>query len=332
MNLDPPTRRKPTWAADAPQSESLARDPGYRFGPTFDHNPGPPAPADERKALVLAALPPGGADASSIAARTGIAEHDLWPILDELHGEAAIEVASPHPLPPDLFFRHARALAIRVCNALAVPAVRRAIAEHETDATLRLGAYVEEYHYIRAAPSYLSRAVSSGTTERQVRILSEYFADEYWHDGWVRQGLLAAGIPDAELERAQPLPSTLALINQLRWLATSDLPALCVCLGATEGTPDSLPEIDREFDSLRRGNLLPAEAYAPFEEHARIDASQNHGSLFAAVFADFGPIGLRERNSIRATLWQYWYACLGYHEGIRGHYGGRAALPLFRFA
>jgi hypothetical protein len=337
MAFDQPPHEKPTWVADAPRAASLDRDAGYRFAATFaighpDGSHGPTAPADDRRARVLAGLPPDGADADAIGKRTGIASQDLWPILDELHGEALAAVVSPHPVAPEPFFRHARSLALRICNALGVPAVRRTIAEHETDATLRFGAYVEEYHYIHAAPSYLSRAVASGTTDRQVGILSEYFADEYRHDRWVRQGLLAAGIPDAELERAQPLPSTLALINLLRWLASADLPALCICLGATEGTPDSLPEIDREFDSLRHGNLLPAEAYAPFEEHARIDASQNHGSRFAAVFADFGPIGLRQRNSIREALWQYWYAYLGYHEGIRGHYGGRAALPLFRFA
>lgn len=323
------------WVPEPSFAEPLHPDAGYRFGLTSGagvtdvghHTTGI---ADDRKARVLASLTTGDAEADDISGRTGIARQELWPILDELHDNAIIEVVSQQPVAPGPYFRHARSLALRICIAIGVPSVRRRIAEEESDAVLRLGAYIEEYHYIRAAPSYLSGAIALGVTDRQVRILSGYFAEEYCHDLLVRQGLLAEGIPEADLDCTQPLPSTLALVNQLRWLATADLPALCICLGATEGTPDSVPDIDREFDSLRHGNLLPEQVYTPFEKHARIDASQNHGSVFSEAFGQFGPVIPRQRISIRETLWQYWYACLGYHQGILGHYGGRATLPLFR--
>lgn len=287
---------------------------------------GYPAPALQ----VLAALAAGDRSVDDLAVCCTDAGA-LAAILDRMYGEAIIEIASSQAVAAGPCYRHLRSYSLRVAGALDVPGVRRTITSNSGDRALRLGAYVEEYHYIRAAASYLARAVSSARTQRQAAILAEYFSDEYWHDAWVRQGLEAAGLSAAELACAQPLPSTLALINFLRWTADSDLPALCVCLGATEGTLASLPDIRVEFDALRSGGLLPEAAYAPFEQHARTDAENEHGSIFADVFVEEELITGADRQRIRDAVWQYWYAYRAFFHGILGYYGGQPSLGVLTF-
>ncbi len=324
------------WEPSPLAAAPLPLDPGFRFRLVARGAEGEP-PAGATSGLsgaaggVLQALGHDALTARELADACGAEGDGLSAILDGLYGQAVIEIVGETPVPAGPFYRHMAAYSRRVSSALDVPGLRGSIARNATDAVLRLGAYVEEYHYIRAAPTYVSLAVSSAATERQARILSEYLADEFWHDRWVRQGLLAGGIEPDDLDRAQPLPSTVALMNFLRWTAASDLPALCVCLGATEGTPASLPDIAQEFDTLRSSGVLPGPAFAPFEMHARIDAEHSHGSVFAEVFADVESVLPTSRYRIRNTVWQYWYAYRGFFQGILGYYSGRPRLDLLCF-
>jgi len=280
---------------------------------------------------VLLAIHRGPTGADCLGAHCGLAEEALGTILDELYCAALVDIASTAPLPVGPCFRHLTAYAQQVAAALEVPRLRRRITHNDQDAVLRLGAYVEEYHYISAAGSYLARAVAGASTARQGRILAEYFSSEYWHDRWVREGLLAAGLAPADLDRTQPLPSTLALMNLLRWMASSDVPSMCVCLGVTEGTPAHGPELAREFGVLRAAATLPEAVYAPFEQHAVIDAEHSHGAIFSEVFADFEWVAPIRLEAMKDTIWQYWYAFRAYFQGIIDYYQGRSSLPLLTF-
>ncbi len=225
------------------------------------------------------------------------------------------------PLPAWLFYGHLRR---RVRAWLArrgpSPLVRRLWAGGASR-RLALGHLVETFHLVDAAPSHIASALASTASRRLQPVLGEYLASEQEHGAWVRRGLLAAGLAEAELARATPLPGTLAQINHLRWLAASDRLAYAACLGAGESAPGSAPLAGEFWRRVGAGSALPPEAIGPFSEHDIADDASEHAELGAEFFAEMVSLSGEERGRIGGRVLSYCEAMYAAHRDALEAYG-----------
>jgi hypothetical protein len=170
---------------------------------------------------------------------------------------------------------------------------------------LALGFLIEIYHSAAAASNHQGTAVSTAPSARLKAALSEHLASEYWHFAWLRRGLLAAGLTEADLARAAPLPTTLGMINHLCWLAGSDPLAYSACIGVTERNSSALDVSVRFWDRFSSHAVLEEAVIAPFREHELLDCKENHATFGAEGFSERGPLSRLEMVRVRHRLLAY---------------------------
>ncbi|MGE5201775.1 MAG: hypothetical protein ACM3O6_06885, partial [Acidobacteriota bacterium] len=120
-------------------------------------------------------------------------------------------------------FREVARIAERVKRRTATGGFLAALRDGSAPARLLLGYAVEYFHFVRLAPGILGAALSAAQSEGERRLLEAFLRSELGHDRFMRESLAAVGIDAAELERAQPLPGTFALIAALGVWAKQDL-------------------------------------------------------------------------------------------------------------
>jgi len=234
-----------------------------------------------------------------------------WPLDDtletaqELYLFAAVVSVGDTPVPALTFGRHVDQYikCVQVRMSESIPSLLEAL-ERAPSRRLLLGALVEDFHFISSAASHISPAIARAPNDNLQMMFSEYLAGEYWHGQWLRQGLLAAGIADADLDRADPLPGTLAAINVLRWASGNDLLAYSACLaaGELEGGAKSAERVERYYGALTKLNLVPEDAIRPFKLHALEDCGADHHSYASEAFAISPPLGRAQQEVVRRTV------------------------------
>lgn len=250
--------------------------------------------------------------------------HDLdevTTLVQRLYHHGALEDTTSDELPAQAFYEHLRAVTRFSVLAWGGSPLMGRLVSGPVSRRLALGYLIETYHFAAAASSHQAAAVVAAPTLRLKTALSEHASNEYWHYAWLRRGLLAAGITRAELESAAPLPSTLAEINQLRWLALSDLLAYSACIGVTESLPGSEGLYKRFWERYASHGVVDEAVFAPFREHQLIDCAEGHEAYGVEPFAERGTLSKAERARIRQRVLAYAKMALDSHREIVDWYG-----------
>ena len=166
-----------------------------------------------------------------------------------------------------------------------------------------IGGLIENYHFVIANAAHVSPAIVSAPTERVRMMWSDYLSDEYWHGVWLRQGLRAAGLSDDDIARADPLPSTLAVINFLTLTSMVDPLAYAICLTAGESLGETKGIASRRYDDMAA--LVGEEIVAPFREHHVVDLDNHHNAVSAELFVEVPPLNRRQQDAIYRAVLQY---------------------------
>jgi hypothetical protein len=205
-----------------------------------------------------------------------------------------LEATSTHDIGALAFHDHitatARTLRARLLERLPPP--------HRSSQRFQMGNLIETYHFVQGASVNISPAIALAPSDRVRLILCEFLGHEYSHGATLRAGLLAAGMTDAQIDRGDPLPATQGLLNQLRWLATTNLLAYAACLTTCESNgPD-----DDAYDATYYSSLcdrLDKKIYEPYIMHVTMDRESDHGSVGREIFAESGPLGRIAQDAIR---------------------------------
>ncbi len=246
---------------------------------------------------------------------------DCSSFIQRLYEQGAIPDAAARPAPALSYYHHLVAIGRR---ALLGALDRSPLVSHMLGGSLTkrlvVGYLTEEYHLVASAASHVGPTISATSSTRLQMMFSDYLSGEYWHCLLLKKGLLAAGVTEAELALADPLPGTLAIINQQRYLAHSDLLAYGACLSINEGGDTRGAEaFGKLYDQLTQ--FVPAEALAPSREHAEIDFQDDHDALGAEPFAEEVSIGGARQVAIYRAVMARVDAQATQHREMAAYYG-----------
>lgn len=169
---------------------------------------------------------------------------------------------------------------------------------------LLLGILVESYHFVEAAASHIAPAVVCAPNQRLRIMFSEFLEEEYLHGKTLRDGLVN-DVAAADIEKAFPLPETLAVINYFRWLSGTDVLSYGVAVGVNEcpaSTPDFHDKSIQDWKKIRDYGVVAEKVFAPFRDHELADIEADHGSLSAECFVDVDSLSAAQQRTIRTNL------------------------------
>ena len=317
--LTPPRRdagargRRPSVTAPA---ERL--DPGTILAPTrflrgLVAQGGPPASA---------ALCDGRRSLADVARAAGLEPGLALELLSRLYAEGLVCETGDAPVPPLLFLEHARSLCLRWRRARLEPGrgLEAAFAGGAYSRRFAIGYMVEVMHIVRGAAGHIAAAIAHAADERLQLRLSEYLEDEYWHGELMENALRAAGLSDAELARAQPLPATLAVSSSWRHAAHTDLLLYGGLIAITESGPDETSDVEAQFQKTTAQGVLPEAAWRPYFEHAFGDGAADHLSHGKAIFAAAGPLPRARRDALRRLMLSHTEALMLQEQAIIDFY------------
>jgi hypothetical protein len=277
------------------------------------------------RSSLLAAIT-GGVPLKALSARLRLPATSVVACAERLYLDGLVVDRASMPVGGVPFFVHLQGYVSGAMKAWPRPSPPGA----RPSARLVRGYLVESWHVIDAASSHIAPLLSQLPSARVRALFSAYFAGEYWHGDWVRKGLLASGLSLADLDRAVPLPTTLALVNHLRWLAQADPLSYAACLGVAEGRPSEVGNVKAFWARMARARLPPG-ALRPFREHQLTDCAEDHGSLAAEPFAECVALSASDQARIRNRTLSFAAAMTEYWRGIRDWYGAARGPAYFAF-
>jgi pyrroloquinoline quinone (PQQ) biosynthesis protein C len=156
-----------------------------------------------------------------------------------------------------------------------------------------IGFAFEKYHYIEGAYEHMAVAAANATPELMPH-LARHFIEEYSHGDIYRKGLESL-FRDELVVRAQPLPSTRALVNFLRETAARSSFAYYAgneVLQLTENTSDdrASSSIDAFYEAMRRHYPWCDRLVGSFIAHTHADQKLGHESVFEEMCASVPPL------------------------------------------
>jgi pyrroloquinoline quinone (PQQ) biosynthesis protein C len=193
-----------------------------------------------------------------------------------------------------------------------------------------IGFAFEKYHYIEGAYEHMAVAAANAMPEMMPH-LARHFIEEYSHGDIYRKGLVSL-FKDEFVLRAQPLPSTRALVNFLSETAARSSFAYYAgneVLQLTENTSDtrSAGSVDAFYDAMRRHYPWSERLVASFVAHTHADQKLGHESVFEEMCASVPP--LREdqvRDALETARSMVEHLQL-FMDGIDAHYGRFPVVP-----
>jgi pyrroloquinoline quinone (PQQ) biosynthesis protein C len=193
-----------------------------------------------------------------------------------------------------------------------------------------IGFAFEKYHYIEGAYEHMAVAASNATREMMPH-LARHFIEEYHHGDIYRKGLQSL-FPDELVVRAQPLPSTRALVNFLSETAAQSSFAYYAgneVLQLTENTSEARESrsVDDFYEAMRRHYPWSDRLIASFIAHTRADQKLGHEDVFEEMCAVIPPLSAREvtdaLNVARSTAEHL----MLFMDGIDLHYATFPTVP-----
>jgi pyrroloquinoline quinone (PQQ) biosynthesis protein C len=156
-----------------------------------------------------------------------------------------------------------------------------------------LGFAFEKYHYIEGAFEHMAIAAANATPEMMPH-LARHFIEEYNHGDIYRKGLRSL-YPDDVVLRAQPLPSTRALVNFLSESAARNSFGYYAgneLLQMTENTgdPAAASSVDDFYAAMRRHYPETGRVIDSFIAHTNADQKLGHESVFLQMCRSIPPL------------------------------------------
>jgi pyrroloquinoline quinone (PQQ) biosynthesis protein C len=156
-----------------------------------------------------------------------------------------------------------------------------------------LGFAFEKYHYIEGAYEHMAIAAANSTPEMMPH-LARHFIEEYNHGDIYRKGLRSL-FPDDTVLRAQPLPSTRALVNFLSEAAAKNSFGYYAgneLLQMTENTGDDKDSnsINDFYDAMRKHYPYTDKIIDAFIAHTNADQKLGHENVFLEMCQSIPPL------------------------------------------
>lgn len=142
-----------------------------------------------------------------------------------------------------------------------------------------LGLIIETYHYINAASRHISTAIAHCTDPKWKHLLSQYLSEEYDHAWMARQSLVNMGVPEAQVESAQPLIGTWSLINNLCEIARGDTLGYLACTKLFEARGPETADGATTLQRLAVEYGYPDGCLEPLASHVLADVEAEHTGL-----------------------------------------------------
>jgi pyrroloquinoline quinone (PQQ) biosynthesis protein C len=193
-----------------------------------------------------------------------------------------------------------------------------------------IGFAFEKYHYIEGAYEHMGVAAANATREMMPH-LARHYIEEYNHGDIYRKGLQSL-FPDDLILRAQPLPTTRALVNFLTETAQRSSFAYYAgneVLQLTENTSDA--EVSRSIDAwygaMRKHYPWSKQIVGSFIAHTHADQQLGHEGVFREMCASVPPLGRAEVTDALNVARQVTEHLKLFMDGIDIHYGAHAEVP-----
>jgi pyrroloquinoline quinone (PQQ) biosynthesis protein C len=193
-----------------------------------------------------------------------------------------------------------------------------------------LGFAFEKYHYIEGAYEHMAIAAANATPEMMPH-LAEHFIEEYNHGDIYRRGLRSL-FPNDTVLRAQPLPSTRALVNFLSESAATNSFGYYAgneLLQMTENTSDPAAgrSIDTFYDQMRKHYPYTGKLIDSFIAHTKADQKLGHENVFEKMCASVPPLTRTEVKAAMNIAWTMAEHLLLFVDGIDAHYANFPTMP-----
>jgi pyrroloquinoline quinone (PQQ) biosynthesis protein C len=193
-----------------------------------------------------------------------------------------------------------------------------------------IGFAFEKYHYIEGAYEHMGIAAANATKEMMPH-LARHYIEEYTHGDIYRKGLQSL-FPDDLILRAQPLPSTRALVNYLTETASRSSFAYYAgneVLQMTENTSDDKTSgsIDDWYDAMRKHYPWSRLLVNSFIAHTHADQKLGHENVFLEMCESIPPLTKAEvTDALNVAKLMVEHLKL-FMDGIDIHYGSHAEVP-----
>jgi pyrroloquinoline quinone (PQQ) biosynthesis protein C len=193
-----------------------------------------------------------------------------------------------------------------------------------------LGFAFEKYHYIEGAFEHMAVAAANATPEMMPH-LARHFIEEWNHGDIYRKGLRSL-FPDDVVLRAQPLPSTRALVNFLSESAARNSFGYYAgneLLQMTENTGDDQDagSINEFYDAMRKHYPYTNKVIDSFIAHTAADQKLGHENVFLEMCQSIPPLTQAQVDdalNIVRSMAEHLYLFM---DGIDTFYARFPAIP-----
>jgi pyrroloquinoline quinone (PQQ) biosynthesis protein C len=193
-----------------------------------------------------------------------------------------------------------------------------------------IGFAFEKYHYIEGAYEHMGIAAANATKEMMPH-LARHFIEEYHHGDIYRKGLQSL-FKDDLIVRAQPLPSTRALVNYLSETAARSSFAYYAgneVLQLTENTSDGATDssINEFYAALRKHYPWSDRLVGSFIAHTNADQKLGHESVFEEMCGSVLPLSKNEVTDALNVAKNMTEHLQLFMDGIHTHYANFPVVP-----
>jgi pyrroloquinoline quinone (PQQ) biosynthesis protein C len=182
-----------------------------------------------------------------------------------------------------------------------------------------LGFAFEKYHYIEGAFEHMAIAAANATPEMMPH-LARHFIEEYNHGDIYRKGLRSL-FPDDTVLRAQPLPSTRALVNFLSESAGRN------SFGYYAGEEKDSNSVNDFYDAMKKHYPYTDKIIDAFIAHTNADQKLGHENVFLEMCQSIPPLTRAEVDdalNIVRSMAEHLYLFM---DGIDTFYARFPAMP-----
>lgn len=183
-----------------------------------------------------------------------------------------------------------------------------------------MGLIMETYHYVKSASKHIATAIAHCNDPAFEPILSQYFAEEWNHSGFLLETLENMGVPREQVESAHPIIGTWSLINNMCEIARADTLSYLACTALFEAREDNA---DLAADSLRRiatAYGYPDGCVEPLISHMRLDVEAGHKGLLEEALEHRGSVTPAEAHRAVNNLHDLKHAYDQFHDQIVLYY------------
>lgn len=141
-------------------------------------------------------------------------------------------------------------------------------------------AYIlETRHYLAAAPSRMSSSIETGMGLSPLTLLlSHHLLEEWDHEVFFTNALVAMDCPEALVRSARPLPSTLEWVHLSRFIGSKGALNAAACSGFMEYSSTETEAVKGWHVLLTQKGLIPETATQAIFSHFETDLGFDHAS------------------------------------------------------